>query len=118
MRLEGWDFIDHMIEDCYDIIDALKATPDKQSFLSNRIIQKSVTYSLLNLGELMKSFSESERNAYPRIPWKRIIGFRDRAAHGYHTLNLNIVWELSQTLISPMLDVLKKQKAEMESDNQ
>jgi len=116
MKLEGWDFIDHMIEDCSDIIDALRTTPDKQSFIDNRIIQKAVTYSILNLGELMKSFSESERNAYPEIPWRSIIGFRDRAAHGYHTLNLNIVWEIAQDIIAPLLEILNQLKAEMESE--
>jgi len=115
MRASGWDFIDHMIDDCNDILSAIKETPDLPSFIENRIINKSVTYSLLNLGELMKSFSESDIDLHPDIPWKRIIGFRDRAAHGYHSLNKDIIWEISQTLISPMLDILNQQKAEMES---
>ena len=110
MKASGWDFIDHMIEDCEDILTAQKETPDKTAFITNRIIHKSVTYSLLNLGELMKSFNDAERESFPQIPWKRIIGFRDRTAHGYHSLNLDIVWEITQTLISPLLEVLKEQK--------
>ena len=116
MRLEGWDFNDHMIADCVDILEALNSTPDYTAFKENRLVHKAVTYSLLNLGELMKTFSENERNNHPDIPWRRIIGFRDRAAHGYHNLDLEIIWELSQTLISPMLDILNQQKAEMESE--
>ena len=113
MKLEGWDFNDHMIEDCTDILDALKITPDFSSFITNRIIHKSVTYSLLNLGELMKTFSEKDREACPNIPWKRIIGFRDRAAHGYHSLNIDIIWDISQNHIKPLLDILNQQKAAM-----
>ena len=116
MRLEGWDFNDHMIADCTDILEALKSTPDYASFKENRVVHKAVTYSLLNLGELMKTFSESERNNHPDIPWKRIIGFRDKVAHGYHNLDLEIIWEMAQALISPMLDILIQQKADMESE--
>ena len=110
MKLSGWDYIDHMIEDCIDILEAVKITKDKSSFISNRIIHKSVTYSLLNLGELMKTFSENDKNTCPDIPWKNIIGFRDRAAHGYHTLDLDIIWEISQNHISSLLEILVQQK--------
>ena len=111
MKLSGWAFVDYMIEDCTDILEAIKSTPDKSSFVSNRIIHKSVTYSLLNLGELMKTFSDKEKSACPEIPWKNIIGFRDRAAHGYHTLDLDIIWEIAQEHIGPVLAALKQQKA-------
>jgi len=115
MRVNGWDFIDHMIDDCNDILDALNSTADYKSFKENRLVHKAVTYSLLDLGELMKTFSENERNIHPNIPWKRIIGFRDRAAHGYHNLDLEIIWEITQALVHPMLDALKQYKEEIES---
>jgi uncharacterized protein with HEPN domain len=29
------------------------------------------------------------------IPWKNIIGLRNRTAHGYHLLDDSTVWEIS-----------------------
>ena len=29
---------------------------------------------------------------YNKIPWKQIIGMRNRIVHGYDTINLEIVW--------------------------
>ena len=110
MRSSGWDYLEHMIEDCEDILEALRMVSDENDFVTNRFVHKSVLYSLLNLGELMKSFTKSERDLVPQIPWKNIIGFRDRAAHGYHHLNLPIVWSIINTHIGPLLLELQKQK--------
>jgi uncharacterized protein with HEPN domain len=117
MKLNAWDFLDHMIEDCEDILEAVKSIPDEDAFYSNRIINKSVTYSLLNLGELMKSFSDKDRESLAEIPWKNIIGFRDRAAHGYHALDLGIIWNITQNHISPLLDILKQESEKQSSDS-
>ena len=96
--------MEHMIEDCADIIDALKLINSVDEFKQNRIIHKAVIYSLLNLGELCKTLSESEKEMYPQIPWNRIIGFRNRSSHDYHHLDLDIVYEIATKYrsISPL----------------
>ena len=111
MKVSGWNFLDHMIEDCEDILEIVRETVDYDVFVTQRNKHKAVLYSLLNIGELMKTFSEQEQLMQPDIPWKRIIGFRDRAAHGYHALNLNIVWEIATLHIAPLLELLKLQKS-------
>jgi uncharacterized protein with HEPN domain len=50
--------------------------------------------SLLQIGTLSDSLSDSFKNASKeRIPWKMIINMRDRFAHGYETMNKDIIWE-------------------------
>ena len=39
--------------------------------------------SLINIGELSKSFTDDYLSAMPGIPWKAIRGFRNIAAHQY-----------------------------------
>lgn len=35
------------------------------------------------------------RTQYSQIPWKNIIGMRNRIVHGYRSVNLDIVWEVA-----------------------
>lgn len=44
---------------------------------------------------------------HPEIEWQQIIGMRDRAAHGYLTLDMNIIWETVQSSIPDLLDRLQ-----------
>ncbi|MBW2265770.1 MAG: DUF86 domain-containing protein, partial [Deltaproteobacteria bacterium] len=36
------------------------------------------------------------RASYPHIPWQEIAGMRDKLAHEYFGVDLEIVWETSQ----------------------
>ena len=45
-----------------------------------------------------------EENDY--IPWRDIIGMRNRLSHGYFDVNLDIVWETVQTDIPQIISVL------------
>ena len=109
MKRSGWDYLEHMVEDCEDIIDALKTVGSIDEFKQNRLTHKAVIYSLLNLGELCKTLSESEKEMYPKVHWNRIIGFRNRSSHGYHHLDLDIVYEIATKYIPDLYDVLQKQ---------
>jgi uncharacterized protein with HEPN domain len=46
------------------------------------------------LGEAAKNVSEPTRALAPQIPWRPIAGTRDRIAHGYFEVNLDIVWQI------------------------
>ena len=107
MKHSGWDYLEDMIEDCTDINTALAMTNSVDDFKQNRVIHKSVIYSLLNLGELCKTLKESEKEQYAHIPWNRIIGFRNRSSHGYHHLDLDIVYEIATKHIPVLFDVLQ-----------
>jgi uncharacterized protein with HEPN domain len=109
MRRSGWDYLEHMMEDCIDINAAVGMVGTVAEFKQNRILHKSVIYSLLNLGELCKTLTDVEKAAYPHIPWNRIIGFRNRSSHGYHHLDLDIVYEIATVYIPKLIDVLQQQ---------
>jgi uncharacterized protein with HEPN domain len=45
------------------------------------------------IGEAARALSSSYREGHPEIAWKKMVGMRDRLAHGYFDVNLDIVWE-------------------------
>jgi len=48
--------------------------------------------ALLNIGELAAHLDPELRNAHDSIPWKKIIGLRNIAAHGYFILDMPDIW--------------------------
>jgi len=49
--------------------------------------------SLINIGELSKSFTESYLASMPEIPWKAIRGFCNIAAHQYGLIDFEDVYK-------------------------
>lgn len=82
---------------------------DEQKFLDDEKTQDAVIRQLQNIGEAAKNLSPDTREANPQIVWKQVMATRDRLAHGYYFINLQIIWETAQN----DLPLLKKQIAEI-----
>jgi uncharacterized protein with HEPN domain len=98
-----------MLEDAQDITTFYAEAGSFEVFSSDVKTQKAVIMSLLNIGELANHLPEEYREANPEIPWRRMIGMRNLAAHGYHTMSLNIIWETAQVFIPELLVFLRSQ---------
>ena len=64
-----------------------------EEFEKNEIIKRALCMTAINIGELIKLISNDIRIKYNEIPWKKISGFRDIAAHKYESLNIRDVYD-------------------------
>ena len=55
------------------------------------------------LGEASNKVSEEVRAANPNIPWKAIVGMRNRLIHAYFDVDTDMVWETLQLEIPAVL---------------
>ena len=58
------------------------------------MLMLAVTRLFEIIGEAAKYVSEPTRALAPGLPWRQIAGTRDRIAHGYFDINLDIVREI------------------------
>lgn len=49
------------------------------------------------IGEASRQASEALREKHSQIPWPAIIGMRNRIAHDYLSVDLDIVWDVAAT---------------------
>ena len=49
------------------------------------------------IGEAVKSIPQEIRAQYTQIPWKQIVGMRDRLVHQYWNVDVELVWDTMQT---------------------
>ena len=65
----------------------------EEDFYNDVKTQKAVIMSLINIGELSKSFSDDFIASKKGIPWKKVQAMRNVAAHKYESIDLQIVWD-------------------------
>lgn len=102
MTLNRWeDYLNHMIEaagDALSYVDGLGLT----DFLEDKRTQQACIMNLLIIGEaatkLMSEYPDFVAQ-HPQIAWRNMRGMRNRIAHGYFDINLQVVWETLQTAL-------------------
>ena len=79
---------------------------NREDLESDRIMQLALTRLMEIVGEAANRVSEATRQRHPQIPWRRIIGTRNRLAHGYDVVDLDILWDIIQYDLPPLIDQL------------
>jgi len=92
------DYMEHMIE-AARLAQSYTAGLSKADFLVDRRTQQAVVLNLITIGEIAaRVMSEHAEftSKYPHVPWRQMRGMRNRMAHGYFDINLDIVWDTVQ----------------------
>lgn len=100
--------LEHMLEDAKDIIAFSQTVGSLEELRKNSLIKKGIVMSLLNIGELASKLPNEFTNEHSQIPWSSMVGMRNFAAHGYHIMNLEIVWDTAQTSILELIDFIEE----------
>ncbi len=79
---------------------------NKWEFLADKRTQQAVIMSLVILGEVstkvMDRFPEFTVRHHS-VPWRNMRGMRNRIAHGYFDINLDVFWDTVQTALPDLL---------------
>lgn len=102
------DYLDHMLDAAQQACVYVEGL-SKADFLADRRTQQAVILNLVILGEaaakLLDGF-EPFLSGYPQVPWRSMKGMRNRIAHGYFDINLDVVWDTVQTALPQLLTQL------------
>lgn len=94
------------IVDAAQQIQAAVQSVTLEAFKSNREKQAAVLYFCITIGEATKRISQALRTQHPDIPWREMAGLRDVLAHQYDRVDLETVWNITQTSIPDLLSRL------------
>jgi uncharacterized protein with HEPN domain len=90
------------ILECISNIEELVAG-GRTAFEAAKHNRAAMLYYLQTMAEATQRLSESLKTTHPEVDWVAISGFRNRLAHSYLDVNMNIVW----TIIEQYLPDLK-----------
>lgn len=110
------DYLDHMQQAASDACSFVEGL-SREDFLEDKRTQQAVIMSLVIIGEaatkVMDGFSDFSET-HPEVPWRSMRGMRNRIAHGYFEINLDVVWDTVQTALPALLGSLSLVRADAE----
>lgn len=81
----------HMLDAVKEVIEFTDGRT-RDYLTENRMLMHAIVRLFEIIGEAAKGVSDDFRKEYPDLPWKQMIGMRDRLIHGYFDVDLDIVW--------------------------
>lgn len=96
-----------------DILNAAKLAQEFvagitwESFQTDLMRQAAVTRQIQIIGEAARKISEESQAEIPDIPWRNIIGMRNRLVHEYNYVSLGIIWDVTQNSLPQLISRLE-----------
>jgi uncharacterized protein with HEPN domain len=99
-------YLGHMLEAARDALIYTEGM-SKTDFRSDRRTQQAVILNLLIIGEAATKLIQNNSDfleGHRHIAWQSMRGMRNRIAHGYFDINIDIVWD---TVISELPGLIR-----------
>ena len=74
----------------------------------NRVVQLALTRLVEVVGEAANRVSETTQRQNLRIPWAKIVGMRNRLAHGYDVIDYGLLWDTVIGDLPPLIEALQR----------
>jgi uncharacterized protein with HEPN domain len=99
------DYLEHMRQAAADACAYVEGI-NKADFLADKRTQQAVVMNLIVIGEAATKMLQDHSDftdRHTQIPWRNMKGMRNRIAHGYFEINLDVVWDTVQTALPALL---------------
>lgn len=100
------DYLDHIRQAADDALQFVEGLT-KDDFLEDKRTQHAVVMSLIIIGEAATKIMDRHPTFIqdcPEVPWRSMRGMRNRIAHGYFDINLELVWNTVQSALPELLE--------------
>ncbi|SKB14142.1 conserved hypothetical protein [Planktothrix sp. PCC 11201] len=79
-----------------------------EDFQADERTYDAVVRNLQIIGEAVKNIPQEIRLKYSEVEWRKIAGLRDILAHAYFSIEDEIVWDIVETKIPPLIIVVER----------
>lgn len=104
------DYLEHMAQaanEARGFVDGLS----KAEFCDDKKTQLAVIMELVIIGEAATKVMDDHEAfalAHTEIPWRSMRGMRNRIAHGYFDMDLDVVWDTVKLALPELLTSLSR----------
>ena len=97
----------HMFDSAREAVE-FATGKSRKNLDDDRQLSLAIIKSIEIIGEAASKVSEARKAEDDSIPWKDIVGMRNRLSHGYFDVNLDVVWQTVKTDLPNLIKALKK----------
>jgi uncharacterized protein with HEPN domain len=81
---------------------------ERPEIRTNRMLQLSLNYLILAVGEAANRVSPTGRARYPYVPFSKAVAARNFIAHGYDRIDYDVVWDTIAEDFPPLVGALER----------
>lgn len=107
MKKEFLDYVEDIVEAMDDAVRFVEGV-EYDDFVKDRKTVYAVTRAIEIIGEAVKKIPDTVKNRYPKVPWKRMAGMRDKLIHEYFGVDLRRVWNTVEKDIPNLKPLFEK----------
>ena len=115
------DYLDY-IRQAIDRIGRYTAGLDEEAFMKSEMVQDAIVRNIEIIGEAahdMLRDAPAFAARHQEIPWKVLYGMRNKISHGYHIVDLGLVWQTAIESVPQLApEVQKAQMAALQEESQ
>jgi len=91
-----------------DRIDSYTNGMNYEAFVADEKTANAVIYNFLVIGEAVKMLPQTVTDNSPEIPWRQIVGMRDKLTHAYFSTDYELVWKTITVVLPQFRAVIQK----------
>jgi uncharacterized protein with HEPN domain len=97
----------HMLDHAKEAVDLL-AGKEKAELTRNRVLELALVRLVEIVGEAANRLPIEDQERYASIPWKEIVGMRNRLVHGYDAIDLEVLWDTVRIDLPQLIEELER----------
>lgn len=97
----------HMLQHASEAVE-LASTRNRDDLEEERLVELSLVRLVEIVGEAASRVTSETREAHPEIPWREIVGMRNRLIHGYDVVDHDVLWQTIREDLPPLIRQLEK----------
>ena len=97
----------HMLDHAKEAVDLI-AGKDRVELQHDRVLELALIRLVEIVGEASAKISSATQKKFPSIPWRHVIGMRNRLIHGYASVDLDVLWDTIEVDLPTLVDVLEE----------
>lgn len=104
------EYLGHILE-AIQRIGSYTDDVDGVTFLENKMVQDAVIRNIEIIGEAARNVERHHPEfaaRHPEVPWEDIYLMRNRVAHGYFSVDFEIVWKTIQNDLPELHEQIRK----------
>jgi uncharacterized protein with HEPN domain len=106
MRNDDLVRIRHMIEAAESAVEFV-AGRTRSDLNTDRMLLFAVVRAIEIIGEAANKVTEETRASESAIPWRALVGMRNRLIHAYFEVNTQVLWQTVSNEIPAILPLLR-----------
>jgi uncharacterized protein with HEPN domain len=98
-------YLGHMY-DCASRAVAKMADKSRADFDADDTLQLALVHLIQTIGESARRVSDDTRAKYPQIPFRQIVGMRNKVVHDYMDIDFDVVFSVVTQDLPPLVNSL------------